>query len=234
MTHGQEEKKEEPEPTEEILSNPCRATWNSRLPRRCSDWQVGPFRNLIDWLSGTSSSHPSSCCVLRYWRGRSNSFRSQRHDTFFSVVFVCKKAPFYMSDPGDWRSACAVYDLSLELGAHFWLANNLCAFQLILRQGCVGSHLQATAGKQKTRISASPRSKTRGTWGPETPASLKKHWSHDIHRVKFWESGVWAGICGWSRQNQDLFLENEKREEDEEKARSWPQWMGCFPFDIKF
>ena len=80
----------------------------------------------MDCLSGTSSSHPSSCCVLRYWRGRSNSFRSQRHDTW-SVVFVCKKAPFYMSDPGDWRSACAVYDLSLELGWHFvWLKKNVC------------------------------------------------------------------------------------------------------------
>ena len=31
MLFMQEEKKEEPEPTEEILSNPCRATWQHKV-----------------------------------------------------------------------------------------------------------------------------------------------------------------------------------------------------------
>ena len=236
MTHGQEEKKEEPEPTEEILSNPCRATWHSRLPRH-GDFLVGPSRNLIlDWLSGTSSSHPpsschsyhfacgtlsSSCCVLRYWRGRFNSFRSQRHDTFFCVkrFFCVQKSGFVAFFR--WSRRLKVSLCGIRPILRTWQKIFVCvlATHVGWRVSYVGWHLQATAGKQKTRISASPRSKTRRTWGHTTTSFSQETLSGQNWSLEFELEYVDEIDKTW--QNQDLFLENEKREEDEEKARSW-------------
>ena len=190
----QEEKKEEPEPTEEILSNPCRATWQFKWrnlsihPFRCLFHQDNkPFLVPLEQLLSTDLwwGTEGAGAIHLVPKGRVEHGRVLVHSP---AARRLKASPCGTRLVLSWN--CLTFVWHIPTAMHLSTLETLRSFRSLPWGHCWRAENKAFC------FSGTPGQRSPRTVASYSTTRLRAHSSLNL---------------------QDLFLENEKREEDEEK-----------------